>query len=181
MEKLINNTIITSNNNCVNILLFQENNRYYYDIYNLCKEKVYFIGRFLLDSFVYYLDYEINDNYLLIYHYKPIIGTNKNNITEIIKFYDLVDNISIVDSIDNILYKFNSDMLSYDNSKDNKKYDNCKKKSKIKDRSLKTLSIFEYRKYLSNLNNKNHKNMDNIINIDDYIGKKNDSKIKTKK
>ena len=95
----------------VDILTIKENNRYYYDIYNMVNDEVYFIGRFEIDQFIYHIGYAINNGYLLIYYYEPIVGTNKSIVTKALKLYNLIDNISIVDSLNNIIDKFGSDYL----------------------------------------------------------------------
>lgn len=160
----------------VDILTIKENNRYYYDIYNMVNDEVYFIGRFEIDQFIYHIGYAINNGYLLIYYYEPIVGTNKSIVTKALKLYNLIDNISIIDSLNNIIDKFGSDYLvSCSQRLYSDKYNGTAFDKNLKNKSLKVTSRFEFNEYLISLKTKSlnfdYKNEQNnkIIHLLDYI------------
>lgn len=172
----------------VDILTIKENNKYYYDIYNMINDEVYFIGRFEIDPFVYFIDYEVNGSYLLVYHYEPVVGTDKSVVTKVLKFYDLIENISIIDSVDNIIDQFASSYLVKNPSKlCREKYIYPIMDKNLKSKSLNVITRFEFNEYLIVLKSnslgikKQNSHNQKVICLSDYINTNSQHvKIKTK-
>lgn len=103
-EKLIGTSSIPYKENCtIQVLNIKEvtttqhrkDERYYADFYNVTDDLVYFIDRIELDPFCATLGYQLINNHLVIYNYDIIEGKKHHAVNKILKYYDVVDNISL--------------------------------------------------------------------------------------
>lgn len=103
-EKLIGTSSIPYKENCtIQVLNIKEvtttqhrkDERYYADFYNVTDDLVYFIDRIELDPFCATLGYQLINNHLVIYNYDIIEGKKYHAVNKILKYYDVVDNISL--------------------------------------------------------------------------------------
>lgn len=103
-EKLIGTSSIPYQDNCtVQVLNIKEiittkhrkDERYYADFYNVKDDYVYFIDRIELDPFCATLGYQLINNHLVIYNYDVVEGKKYHAVNKILKYYDVVDNISL--------------------------------------------------------------------------------------
>ena len=102
-ERLIGTSSIPYQKNCsIQVLNIKEitttkhrnDERYYADFYNVTDDCVYFIDRIELDPFCATLGYQLINNRLVIYNYDVIEGKKYHAVNRILKYYDVIDNIS---------------------------------------------------------------------------------------
>lgn len=111
-EKLIGTSSIPYQENCsIQVLNIKEitttkhrrDERYYADFYNVTDDCVYFIDRIELDPFCTTLGYQLINNRLVIYNYDIVEGKKYHVVNRILKYYDVIDNISLNLSADDII------------------------------------------------------------------------------
>ena len=125
-EKLIGTSSIPYQENCtIQVLNIKEitttehrkDERYYADFYNVTDDCVYFIDRIELDPFCVTLGYQLISNHLVIYNYDIIEGKKYHAVNRILKYYDVIDNISINASAEDIITELGFNLKEADRKK----------------------------------------------------------------
>lgn len=177
MEKLIKEEKINyEDNNYLHLIYIQYKSKKYLDIYNVSFNKVYYVTRIDTSYFYSGITYKVNSNYLMIYQYRPIIGSELSYITNIFKFYDLKDNINIVDTVKNLVLKIGDNKLLYDPKYYNNNcypYSTIELKTKNKLLDFQTLRQFkaylmEIRAYANGIEVKKQ-DEPKLIDLDSYL------------
>ena len=163
-EKLIGTSSIPYKENCtIQVLNIKEltttehrkDERYYADFYNVTDDYVYFIDRIELDPFCATLGYQLINNHLVIYNYDVVEGKKYHAVNRILKYYDVIDNISINASSNDIITKLGFNLSEEDG-----------KKIELVSTRLKKMD--EYLEYLDSITE-----LDGIIPLVNNVNKKN--------
>ena len=162
-EKLIGTSSIPYQENCtIQVLNIKEvinrehrkDEKYYADFYNVTDDYVYFIDRIELDPFCATLGYQLINNHLVIYNYDIVEGKKYHAVNRILKYYDVIDNISINLSAEDIITELGFNL----NEEDRKKLELVSARLKKMD---------EYLEYLDSITE-----LDGIIPLVNNTGKK---------
>ncbi len=125
-EKLIGTSSIPYQENCtIQVLNIKElittehrkDEKYYVDFYNVTDDYVYFIDRIELDPFCATLGYQLINNHLVIYNYDIVEGKKYHAVNRILKYYDVIDNISINLSAEDIITELGFNLKEEDRKK----------------------------------------------------------------
>ena len=162
-EKLIGTSSIPYKENCtIQVLNIKEiittehrkDEKYYADFYNVTDDCVYFIDRIELDPFCTTLGYQLINNYLVIYNYDIVEGKKYHAVNRILKYYDVMDNISINLSAEDIITELGFNLAEED-----------RKKLELVSARLKKMD--EYLEYLDSITE-----LDGVIPLVDNTNKK---------
>ena len=163
-EKLIGTSSIPYQENCtIQVLNIKEltttehrkYERYYADFYNVTEDYVYFIDRIELDPFCATLGYQLINNRLIIYNYDVVEGKKYHAVNKILKYYDVVDNISLNLSAYDVITELGFNLPEED-----------RKKLELVSTRLKKMN--EYLEYIDSITE-----LDGIIPLVDNTKKKN--------
>lgn len=125
-EKLIGTSSIPYQDNCtIQVLNIKEvtttehrkDERYYADFYNVTDDYVYFIDRIELDPFCATLGYQLINNRLVIYNYDVVEGKKYHAVNRILKYYDVLDNVSLNLSTNGIITELGFNLPEEDRNK----------------------------------------------------------------
>jgi len=163
-EKLIGTSSIPYKENCtIQVLNIKEltttqhrkDERYYADFYNVTDDYVYFIDRIELDPFCATLGYQLISNHLVIYNYDVVEGKKYHAVNRVLKYYDVIDNISINLSTNEIITELGFNLSEED-------------REQLELVSTRLKKMDEYLEYLDSITE-----LDGIIPLVNNVNKKN--------
>ena len=89
----------------IHVLTLRKGNNIYCDFYKVSGRKVIFIDHIELDEFCYRIGHQLINNIFIIYRYDILPGKKRQIVTELYKYYDIKDDISINYSVGEALEK----------------------------------------------------------------------------